>query len=26
VAAGIILAPVVHRVMHRFHLEGERQG
>jgi hypothetical protein len=26
VAVGIILAPVVHRVLHRFHLESELQG
>ena len=26
VAAGIVLAPVVHRVMHQFHLEVERRG
>lgn len=23
---GIILAPIVHRVLHRFHVEAERQG
>src|SRR5947209_19333317 len=26
VATGIILAPIVHRVMHRFHLEVERRA
>jgi hypothetical protein len=25
VAAGILLAPVVHRMLHRFHLEGKRE-
>ena len=25
VATGIVLAPVVHRLMHRFHLEAERR-
>jgi hypothetical protein len=26
VATGIILAPVVHRVLHQFHLEADRRG
>ena len=25
VAAGVILAPVVHRILHRFHMEGRSQ-
>ena len=25
-ATGLIFAPVVHRVLHRFHLESEREG
>ncbi len=25
VAAGVILAPVVHRILHRFHMEGRNQ-
>jgi hypothetical protein len=26
VAAGILLAPFVHRLLHRFHLEGSKEG
>jgi hypothetical protein len=25
-ATGVIFAPVVHRLLHKFHLESERQG